>query len=755
MIFKFCLWLVLVLHSFSTISGQPKVSTSSGLFSLAKAYGYLRYFYPGDETAELDWPKFLVYASKEVVESNESGDRVLNRLFKAMAPTITILDREANFPDLERTDFNSTDRRVYWQHLGDGNGSLGYPYKSMRVNRPANVLPESQNDFATLRKSLPIELIAGRVIEFKALFKSDPTVNANYALVLLIKPKGKEAFTVVSTSEERSAIKWCEYSVKSRIPDSIERVTVIVQAINMAGISYVDDISLTVLGTERDSVLIEEDFSDTDTASLRVNWRPQGINQNIGLWKEGENQFLKIHRTRGNKSMRGPLFAESPSSDWMEKNLTDRWKIRWPLVLPGDSLHTYPGPDPESWHGLQGKMNDLRPDEMNTANLYCRLANVMVLWNKIQHFYPEMDQLDLDWDTLLKKAIGSCFSDTTLFLHRQTLTRLLSPLKDGHMTIYYTSLMPPVFYPPFAWEWIEGQLVIVDVINKELDLNPGAVVLKVNGQDAASFWQDAKRNTLGATDSRRNFKAVFESLGGDQGEMVEIEIVSSDKVHKKLSIKRLVSQLEFERWYGQAKIAAFGELKPGVFYIDLSRVTWSVLKEKWLELKSATGIIVDIRRYPQWESINFLGHFTQQPLSRLQYGLPKVLYPDQERMTFVFDTAMLIYPREPFLEAKIVFLTGGSAISYAEDIVAVADHYKLGTIIGEPTAGTTGGANYCYLLGGLQTPWTGIRVLKQDGLTLFNAREGVVPDKIVSKTIENIRSGKDDCIEYCLTHFFR
>ena len=49
---------------------------------------------------------------------------------------------------------------------------------------------------------------------------------------------------------------------------------------------------------------------------------------------------------------------------------------------------------------------------------------------------------------------------------------------------------------------------------------------------------------------------------------------------------------------------------------------------------------------------------------------------------------------KPYLGNKnVVFMTNGSAISYAESYMGYIEGYKLATIIGQPTAGTNGNTN--------------------------------------------------------------
>ena len=71
--------------------------------------------------------------------------------------------------------------------------------------------------------------------------------------------------------------------------------------------------------------------------------------------------------------------------------------------------------------------------------------------------------------------------------------------------------------------------------------------------------------------------------------------------------------------------------------------------------------------------------------------------------------------------------------------------YKLATIVGQPTAGTNGNINPFTLLGNYTISWTGMKVVKHDGSQLH--AKGIIPDIYVNKTIDGVKSGKDEFLE--------
>jgi C-terminal processing protease CtpA/Prc len=77
--------------------------------------------------------------------------------------------------------------------------------------------------------------------------------------------------------------------------------------------------------------------------------------------------------------------------------------------------------------------------------------------------------------------------------------------------------------------------------------------------------------------------------------------------------------------------------------------------------------------------------------------------------------------------------------------MGIIEHYKLATIIGQPTAGTNGNINNISLPGGYNVIFTGMKVVKLDGSQHHGV--GAKPDIYVNKTIKGIREGRDEYLE--------
>jgi C-terminal processing protease CtpA/Prc len=100
---------------------------------------------------------------------------------------------------------------------------------------------------------------------------------------------------------------------------------------------------------------------------------------------------------------------------------------------------------------------------------------------------------------------------------------------------------------------------------------------------------------------------------------------------------------------------------------------------------------------------------------------------------------------QPHLKAKIFFIIDGQAISYAESFLSFIEHYKLATIIGQPSAGTNGDVNHFTLPGAIQVLWTGLKVVKHDGSQHHGI--GILPNIYVEKTIKGVSEQRDEFLD--------
>lgn len=739
----------------NTLDAQSKLEDA--LFSFAKTYGYIRYFYPGDEVADFEWDRFAWYGADFIARTNTNNiDKLIHSLFSPIVASLQIEKDPRKISNISHNQPIDKTNDVYWQHLGDGKERIGYPYMSMRVNRPVRKLPESPNDFGTIRKIINAKKYQGQKVRMTGKIKVAASFIGRPSLIISVKEFGKDRKTFSSDGQAITLGKWVTHEVMTQLPDSVEQIALICQSVTQTGALFFDHL---LLETENNGKWQQAEFIDFETVKteeLINEWRPFGPNQDITLQKdETNNSVVSFSRTLGILTSLPPLFDDYPDQQsFLVKSVGSGLHLGFPTVMQQSNNRTIPIADTNQLSTLRQSLFEIRDDKLEVSNLSTRIANIIILWNRLQHFHPDNPFSTAEWEYELKKAIKKSFTDKTLDDHRSTLTKMTRGLKDSHMTFYIAALQRTPFYFPFKWKWMEGKLVVTKVISSSLiNLKVGDIIEKVNGIPASQYWEAIKNNVIGATDERQSFKAIEESLSGEKDSKLQLEILSSNGKKSKTEVTRTISEFVFNKNTDQINnLEKYQQIKPDYFYVSLFQITWDDLKTHLEELSKAKGIIFDLRGYPSWKTIEIVSHFSKDSIKGLTYLTPKVMYPDRYNHLFVSNDVQVYEPRIPLISGKKVFLTNGKAISYAEDFMQLIEYYQLATIVGDYTAGTTGNINMSYLFGGLFTPWTGMRVLKQDG-TMFNGR-GVKPDVIVKSTIKNIQEGKDDCIEYVMKNIF-
>jgi hypothetical protein len=187
---------------------------------------------------------------------------------------------------------------------------------------------------------------------------------------------------------------------------------------------------------------------------------------------------------------------------------------------------------------------------------------------------------------------------------------------------------------------------------------------------------------------------------------------------------------------------------PGVWYVDLTRARTTDITPAIEKLASATGVIFDVRGYPTDAGAWILPHLIGAEEGDRWMHVAKITGPFGQSagwQSFGWD----LKPTRPRLSGKIVFLTDGRAISYAESVMGYVSGRTLGTVIGSTTAGTNGNIAMFSIPGGFNVIFTGMRVTAHDGQTPHHL-VGITPDIPVTPTIAGLREGRDEVLERAL-----
>src|SRR5262245_4450502 len=412
---------------------------------------------------------------------------------------------------------------------------------------------------------------------------------------------------------------------------------------------------------------------------------------------------------------------------------------RVPLALYADGKGTLPRATAKA--PASAKPKGFLPSGNDRAT---RLAAVVIAWNVFQHFYPYFDVVKTDWPAELRKALIAAASDATALDFTDSLRRLVAALHDGHGRVSGVEDSWSWRYPSLRWDWIEDRLVVTRVAAEgAAGLKPGDVIARVNDVPAAEALAAKEHLISGATPQYRRHWALQELSRGLGDSEVALEIRSASGEARTVRVRRAIDAAQFSD-LAPARPAKVDEVKPGVVYVDLDRVTDKDFEDAVPRLEKAKGIVFDMRGYPGRIGPTWIGHLTDEPVTSAQWRVPVAYYPDRQKTTFSFNN-WSVQPKSPRFKARVAFLTDGRAISYAETCMGIIEHYKLAEIVGGPTAGTNGNVNPFTLPGGYRVVWTGMKVLKHDGKQHHGV--GIQPTVPVTRTIKGVAAGRDEMLE--------
>jgi len=372
-----------------------------------------------------------------------------------------------------------------------------------------------------------------------------------------------------------------------------------------------------------------------------------------------------------------------------------------------------------------------------------RIADVILAWNVFQHFYPYFDVVKTDWSVALETALRSAATDADAAAFGNTLRRLVAALHDGHGHAY-SPLAGPTFPVPVSWDWIADRLVVTHVPKTQgQEIARGDVVIAIDGEPVAQALAEAESLISGATPQWIRFNALRELGSGNKDKPVTLEIESYGKpgTSHQVILKRDLSPMDLD----EPRPEKIKELEPGIFYVDLNAISDNDWNTALPQLSRARGIVFDMRGYPSKLSPDFLSYLSKKSMTSAQWHIPVVAFPDRNDIQFERGGEWDLRPKAPYLTAKKAFITDGRAISYAESCMGIVEYYKLGEIVGGPTAGTNGNVNPFTLPGGYRLVWAGMKVLKHDGSQHHGV--GISPTIPVSRTRGGVAAGRDELLE--------
>lgn len=724
----------------------------ANLHAFARLYGIVRWFHPSDAAAEVDWDRFAVDGARRVVDAPDARAlrARLTELFQPFAPTVHIVEAGKSFPDEPALRPRSTagTEVVAWQHKGYGDSTAATGYVSKRLHRD-RAIKRPGALFASLWQSLDAAPFRGARVRLRGKLRAG--LRARGQLWLRVDRGDSSLFFDNMARRPVVSEAWTTAEIVGAVAADATRIVFGVLNPSQGSVWY-DDLELSVQsndGTWAPVEIQDPGFEATDPlTSWHTGTGRSAPARSIDGWTIA---FDRDSPASGSTSVRlepdtdlvtEDLFAPRPArGETVDVELGGGLRARVPIALYSVDGHTI-GDAPDTARRARSATQPPRHDGFGAP---AGSADVIVFWNVFRHFWPYQDVVSMNWNALLDAATAAAAAERSVDDHLATLQKLSVGLPDGHISIDCPGASEHG-YPPFTVNLVESQVIVTHSMDPAIQR--GDVVVLVDGR-AAAQWLATEGGHVSGSPQWRVVVALQRFAQGARGSRLAVRL-RRDASEVDVSVARVDEPVDDKPLH-----SAIERLEDGTYYVDISRVAMEDIDAVVDRLATAPGVIFDMRGYPR-HNHQVLSYLLTRPDTLAGWeSIPLIIRPDSASAPAGWeDTSTWNVPRlsvrQPHIGGRVAFLIGPGAISSAETFMALAEHYRLGEIVGSSTAGTNGDVARITLPTGCTAWFTGRRMTRPDGGR--HHLIGIQPTIPASRSIAGVRAGRDEVLEKALVY---
>ena len=394
-----------------------------------------------------------------------------------------------------------------------------------------------------------------------------------------------------------------------------------------------------------------------------------------------------------------------------------------------------------------------------------RVAGLSRLWAEVKFNFANFDLVpDLDWDALYMAYLPRVRQAGSTLAYYRLLMEMAAQLRDGHSGVYPPDELDDEVYarPPLRVALVEGRTFVSRVLVEDLQaegIRPGVEIVAIDGMPVKQYADTRVAPYQSASTPQDLAVRTYEYflLAGSSSAPVELTLQPASGEAFTRKVARMPTA---ER----SKLIATPPMElrmlPGnVAYVALNEfgdnATAEQFEARFDEIASAGALILDVRDNGGGNSdvgYRVLACLTDKPFRTSRWRTrdyrPTLRAWGRAEGTFGGDADEVQPSGQRLFTKPVVVLIGPHTYSAAEDFVVAFDAMKRGTIVGEPTGGSTGQPLFFKLPGGGTARVCTKRDTYPDGKEFVGV--GVQPQVLVRPTVADFRAGRDTVLEAAL-----
>lgn len=343
-----------------------------------------------------------------------------------------------------------------------------------------------------------------------------------------------------------------------------------------------------------------------------------------------------------------------------------------------------------------------------------RIADIMIRRNIVHHFYPyyQEDGLPQKWDKLCYEYYQIAAAIPTQYDFYYKICELMHHVKDSHIKVYSSINIGKIggyfstYYPNYKYDlnYSEEKPELFFYEN-----NSPYKVEEVNGIPTEELIE-TKMNQISFSTQKSGYFDLNRSKDLLSSFQKDSTITLTLEGQRKLDIQTSVSSPLKD----EPNPTFIKQINDSVTYINICSPKGSYKKflEKRDLLEKSRIIVMDMRGYPELYTLSILAHCIESDIEVGNLKVPHIYFPDQIMTEYKDAEKWCIAPAtsehsEQFskkyeygkphkfkLNGSLYFLAKESSISFTETLLDMIKYYRVGTIIGDYTAGSNGDVTF-------------------------------------------------------------
>ncbi len=727
----------------SEIIPPKEISDKSvdNLYSLAKGYGYSRFFYPGEEVKSMNWDMFMIKAVEETenIEDSLSLANKLNELFKYAAPLSEINNRKINDKKFIEKPHNALDYYALgWLHSG------GFAPRATE-----HIYSTVHNVYNSLR---PREAAAFQVIDLSKYKNLNITVKADIktenlsigsgAMIWLRADNEVKRMTAFKSSRKHPGNypEWTSVKAELEIPGNAD-ILRIGAVFAGEGIAYFDNFE--AIASNGDTIKLKNPgFENGKPGPLESGWLVPGSVNDAGYKVIVQNEVKSKDEMaiRISSSLDDKIAFPQPGKIF-SLNLGNGLYMHMPSVLYADSTGVLPNLNKSFDYSTDYKKEGFFAVSEDRSS---RLAIVIMAWSILDNFSLRNISDEKMYD-ILKESLKRAATDKSRKDFLKTIRNLIKYTRDSQARVWfenehYTDALP----------------ILIEIIDKNLyvskshrnirdEIKPGYEIIKINNEPAYEYLSElASEIPSGSTHwSFERAIAVFRS--GELNSEVDFTFADFDGNQFDYTLKR---SIDINALYPD-RLPEVYEIDSTLLYLDITIINDRFIKKNINQIDRFDNIILDARGTADI-SEHTLGLFIDRPILSSKWEIPVYTFPDKSMISRK-SIQGIIKDHNKLPDKNLVILTDERSIGYIEGILHIAKQYNIATIIGKPSAGMPGDVLAFRLPGNYNFSMTIMRAYAPDGDLITG--KPVIPDINVKITRDDIINDIDPILKNGLDFF--